>query len=32
VAWLQEAVRSGEIQDRFVIAAVAFLMLNGLIG
>ena len=31
VPWLQEAVRSGEIRDRFVIAAVAFLMLNGLV-
>lgn len=28
-AWLKEAVRSGEIQDRVVVAAVAFLMLAG---
>lgn len=27
--WLKEAVRSGEIQDRVVIAAVAQLLLNG---
>jgi hypothetical protein len=27
--WLKEAVRTGEIQDRVVIAAVAWLMLNG---
>ena len=28
-AWLKESVRSGAIQDRVVVAAVAFLMLNG---
>lgn len=28
-AWLKEAVRDGAIQDRVVVAAVAFLMLNG---
>lgn len=28
-AWLREAVRSGAIQDRVVVAAVAFLLLNG---
>lgn len=28
-AWLREAVRSGEVQDRVVVAAVAFLLLNG---
>ena len=27
--WLKEAVRSGEIHDRVVVAAVAFLLLNG---
>lgn len=27
--WLQEAVRRGEIQDRVVVAAVAYCMLNG---
>ena len=27
--WLREAVRSGEIRDRTVIAAVAYLLLNG---
>lgn len=31
VAWLKDAVRSGEIQDRFVVAAVAYLLLNELI-
>lgn len=31
VAWLKEAVRSGEIEDRFVVCALAYLMLNGLI-
>lgn len=30
-SWLKDAVRSGEIQDRVVVAAVAFLLLNGLI-
>jgi 8-oxo-dGTP pyrophosphatase MutT (NUDIX family) len=30
VSWLQEAVRSGEIKDRVVVAAVAYMMLNGL--
>lgn len=29
--WLKEAIRSGEIQDRVVVAAVAYLLLNGLI-
>jgi 8-oxo-dGTP pyrophosphatase MutT (NUDIX family) len=29
VGWLREAVRSGEIQDRVVVAAVALLLLNG---
>ncbi|MCC6458672.1 MAG: NUDIX hydrolase [Caldilineaceae bacterium] len=29
VRWLREAVRSGEIQDRVVVAAVALLLLNG---
>jgi 8-oxo-dGTP pyrophosphatase MutT (NUDIX family) len=28
-AWLAEAIRSGEIQDRVVVAAVSFLLLNG---
>jgi ADP-ribose pyrophosphatase len=28
--WLQEAVREGTIQDRVVVAAVAYLLLNGL--
>ena len=28
-AWLKEAVRSGVIQDRVVVAAVAYLMLQG---
>ena len=28
-SWLREAVRSGEIQDRVVVAAVALLLLNG---
>ncbi len=28
-AWLKEAVRSGEIKDRVVVAAVAYLLLNG---
>jgi ADP-ribose pyrophosphatase len=28
-AWLKEAVRSGEIRDRVVVAAVAYLLLNG---
>jgi ADP-ribose pyrophosphatase len=28
-AWLREAVRSGEVKDRVVVAAVAFLLLNG---
>ncbi len=27
--WLREAVRSGEIKDRVVVAAVAYLLLNG---
>lgn len=31
VAWLQEAVRSGVIQDRVVVAALAYLLLNQLI-
>ena len=31
VAWLKEAVRTGEIKDRVVVAAVAYLLLNGLI-
>ena len=31
VAWLKEAIRSGEIQDRFVVAAVSYLLLNDLI-
>lgn len=31
VDWLKEAVRRGEIQDRFVVAAVAYLLLNELI-
>lgn len=30
--WLKEAIRSGEIKDRVVVAAVAYLLLNGLIG
>jgi 8-oxo-dGTP pyrophosphatase MutT (NUDIX family) len=29
--WLREAVRIGQIHDRVVVAAVAFLLLNGLI-
>jgi ADP-ribose pyrophosphatase len=29
VGWLREAVRSGEIKDRVVVAAVAYLLLNG---
>ncbi len=28
-AWLKDAVRRGEIKDRVVVAAVAYLMLNG---
>ena len=28
-AWLKNAVRRGEIKDRVVVAAVAYLMLNG---
>ncbi len=28
-AWLREAVRGGEIKDRVVVAAVAYLLLNG---
>ena len=28
-SWLKEAVRSGEIKDRVVVAALAYLMLNG---
>ncbi len=28
-AWLREAVRSGQVQDRVVVAAVAYLLLNG---
>lgn len=31
VAWLKEAVRSGAIKDRVVVAAVAYLLLNQLI-
>lgn len=31
VAWLKEAVRSGEIKDRVVVAAVGYLLLNQLI-
>lgn len=31
VEWLKEAVRTGEIEDRFVICAVGFLLLNELI-
>ena len=31
VDWLKEAVRTGEIQDRFVVAAVGYLLLNQLI-
>lgn len=31
VAWLKDAVRTGEIQDRFVVAAVSYLLLNDLI-
>ena len=31
VDWLKEAVRSGVIKDRVVVAAVAYLVLNGLI-
>jgi ADP-ribose pyrophosphatase len=30
-AWIKDAVRSGEIKDRVVVAAVAYLMLNGII-
>lgn len=30
-AWLKEAVRSGEIKDRVVVAAVAYLLLNQLL-
>lgn len=30
LAWLKESVRSGEIQDRVVVAALAYLLLNGL--
>lgn len=30
LAWVKEAVRSGEIQDRVVVAALAYLLLNGL--
>lgn len=29
VTWLKEAVRTGEIKDRVLVAAVAFLMVNG---
>lgn len=29
VDWLKEAVRSGEIKDRVVVAALAYLMVNG---
>lgn len=29
VTWLKEAVRRGEIRDRVVVAAVAYLLLNG---
>jgi hypothetical protein len=28
-AWLREAVRTGEIRDRVVVAATAYLLLNG---
>jgi 8-oxo-dGTP pyrophosphatase MutT (NUDIX family) len=31
LAWVKEAVRNGEIQDRLVVAALAYLWLNGLI-
>lgn len=31
VSWLKEAVRTGEIKDRVVVAAVAYLLLNDLI-
>ena len=31
VEWVKEAVRTGEIEDRFVVCALAYLMLNGLI-
>ena len=31
VSWLKEAVRSGEIRDRFVVSALSHLWLNGLI-
>lgn len=31
VEWVKEAARSGEIEDRFVVCALAYLMLNGLI-
>lgn len=30
VAWIKEAVRTGEIRDRVVVAALAYLMVNGL--
>jgi hypothetical protein len=30
-SWLKEAVRTGEIKDRVVAAAVAYLLLNQLI-
>jgi 8-oxo-dGTP pyrophosphatase MutT (NUDIX family) len=29
-SWLRNAIRSGEIQDRVVVSAVAYLLLNGL--
>jgi 8-oxo-dGTP pyrophosphatase MutT (NUDIX family) len=32
MAWLQEAVRSGEIKDRVVVAALAYWLLNGYAG
>lgn len=31
VEWLKESVRNGEIRDRFVVSAVSYLLLNGLI-
>jgi 8-oxo-dGTP pyrophosphatase MutT (NUDIX family) len=31
LAWLKDAVRAGEIRDRVVVAAVAYLMLQGLV-
>ncbi|MEM7133142.1 MAG: NUDIX hydrolase [Chloroflexota bacterium] len=31
VAWLKEAIRSGEVADRFVVSAVSYLLLNNLI-